>query len=417
MHFSKGEKVTAKAHGGPIEIFGVTVASVDDKVRLQNVDTYMDPLQMFRQIAPNGIVNKQPMNRKVGLTDALDPKSGPEVATTASHAQQVPLETTVEPMSSLNTCPFAPPQLIDVEPSVQQHDNISDGTANVASQIPEEINQEELQRRFDESTDAPSTENQVHNHVSNSQHHEDEIGEKGVDMETKAQAIIEEHDISNAPETQSDPVKSCHNDMHSDVQAPTIVTEHTTSNAQDTQPVLTSNTTAAEDSIPELGSGTHNGKDMDAQAQKTVEEHPAPNAQDTQPAIECKTATIEDSATSPDTGDIYSAVADTEDDTRKPTDTAELNEQQTTNDSQNAENLFQTSGALDKQTNGDLKPALMSEPHPAEDIHPHPKDVEEYVQPEAGEAVVASSGIEEAQKTHEEMSNVTPQESKQMNVE
>jgi hypothetical protein len=55
---SKGEKVTAKAHGGQINIEGVTVAKVDDKVRLQSVETWFDPLEMFRQIAPNGIVNK-----------------------------------------------------------------------------------------------------------------------------------------------------------------------------------------------------------------------------------------------------------------------------------------------------------------------------------------------------------------------
>ncbi|KAK5131716.1 hypothetical protein LTR08_000604 [Meristemomyces frigidus] len=68
----KGEKIVAKAHGGPIEIYGVTVARVDDKVRLQDVDTWFDPLDMFRQIAPHGIVNKTPMNRKVDLEAALD---------------------------------------------------------------------------------------------------------------------------------------------------------------------------------------------------------------------------------------------------------------------------------------------------------------------------------------------------------
>lgn len=68
----KGEKVTAKAHGGPIDIQGVTVATVDDAVRLQAVDTWFDPLDMFRQIAPAGIVNKEVMNRKVELADALD---------------------------------------------------------------------------------------------------------------------------------------------------------------------------------------------------------------------------------------------------------------------------------------------------------------------------------------------------------
>ena len=59
---SKGEKITAKAHNGMIEIEGVTVAKVDDQVRLQKVETWFDPLEMFRQIAPNGIVNKEVRN-------------------------------------------------------------------------------------------------------------------------------------------------------------------------------------------------------------------------------------------------------------------------------------------------------------------------------------------------------------------
>jgi hypothetical protein len=41
-------------------------------VRLQAVDTWFDPLEMFRQIAPGGVVNKEIMNRKVDPTDALD---------------------------------------------------------------------------------------------------------------------------------------------------------------------------------------------------------------------------------------------------------------------------------------------------------------------------------------------------------
>jgi hypothetical protein len=75
---SKGEKITAKAHGGVIDIQGVTVATVDEAVRLQAVDTWFDPLEMFRQIAPGGIVNKQIMNRKVGLEHALDKVEPPQ---------------------------------------------------------------------------------------------------------------------------------------------------------------------------------------------------------------------------------------------------------------------------------------------------------------------------------------------------
>lgn len=57
MH-SKGEKVTAKAHGQTIDIQGVTVAHVDDQLRVTKLETWFDPMDMFRQIAPEGIVNK-----------------------------------------------------------------------------------------------------------------------------------------------------------------------------------------------------------------------------------------------------------------------------------------------------------------------------------------------------------------------
>jgi hypothetical protein len=47
---SKREKVRIEAHGGKIDIQGVTVAKVDDKLRLQSVETWFDPMEMFRQI-------------------------------------------------------------------------------------------------------------------------------------------------------------------------------------------------------------------------------------------------------------------------------------------------------------------------------------------------------------------------------
>ncbi|KAF2207493.1 hypothetical protein CERZMDRAFT_51164 [Cercospora zeae-maydis SCOH1-5] len=95
----KGEKVTAKAHGGIIDIEGVTVAEVDDKVRLRAIQTWMDPLEMFRQIAPQGIVNKQTMNRKVGPEAGEAVAAGPESEET---------KLTHEEMSKMapGECPF-----------------------------------------------------------------------------------------------------------------------------------------------------------------------------------------------------------------------------------------------------------------------------------------------------------------------
>ena len=73
---SKGEKITAKAHGRMIDIQGVTVAQVNDKVQLQSVQTWFDPLEMFRQIAPNGVVNKDPQP-----TGEFDERPGNATAT------------------------------------------------------------------------------------------------------------------------------------------------------------------------------------------------------------------------------------------------------------------------------------------------------------------------------------------------
>ncbi|KAK7981886.1 hypothetical protein PG988_004124 [Apiospora saccharicola] len=49
-----GEKITAKAHSGTIDIQGVTVAHLNDKFQVTKLETWFDPVEMFRQIAPEG---------------------------------------------------------------------------------------------------------------------------------------------------------------------------------------------------------------------------------------------------------------------------------------------------------------------------------------------------------------------------
>jgi hypothetical protein len=50
---SKGENVRIKAHGGEIDIEGIAVAEVNDKLQLQKVEVFFDPMTMFRQMAPD----------------------------------------------------------------------------------------------------------------------------------------------------------------------------------------------------------------------------------------------------------------------------------------------------------------------------------------------------------------------------
>ncbi|EEP82034.1 conserved hypothetical protein [Uncinocarpus reesii 1704] len=50
----KGEKVTVKAHGGDIDIQGLLVAKVNEKLQIQSIEVWNDPMEMFRQIGKNG---------------------------------------------------------------------------------------------------------------------------------------------------------------------------------------------------------------------------------------------------------------------------------------------------------------------------------------------------------------------------
>lgn len=80
---SKGEKVTAPAHGGPIDIQGVTVALVDAGLRVQQLETWFDPLEMFRQISPTGEVTKSAKKAVPGedFSAALDSEAFASVTT------------------------------------------------------------------------------------------------------------------------------------------------------------------------------------------------------------------------------------------------------------------------------------------------------------------------------------------------
>jgi hypothetical protein len=52
---------------------------VNDKVQLQQVRTWFDPMDMFRQIAPNGVVKKEAVDKKLTPDNALDSDKAAEI--------------------------------------------------------------------------------------------------------------------------------------------------------------------------------------------------------------------------------------------------------------------------------------------------------------------------------------------------
>lgn len=69
---SKGEKVRIKAHGGMLEVHGTTVATVNDKLQLQSVEIWFDPMQLFRTIAKDHIAEIKTGSENSGTKD-IDP--------------------------------------------------------------------------------------------------------------------------------------------------------------------------------------------------------------------------------------------------------------------------------------------------------------------------------------------------------
>lgn len=50
----EGKKVRVKAHGGLLDIEGILVATVNDQMRAEKLEVWMDPLAMFEQVTKEG---------------------------------------------------------------------------------------------------------------------------------------------------------------------------------------------------------------------------------------------------------------------------------------------------------------------------------------------------------------------------
>ncbi|KAF1949204.1 hypothetical protein CC80DRAFT_497668 [Byssothecium circinans] len=147
---NKGEKVTANAHGGAIDIQGVTVATVNDKLQLQSVRTWFDPLDMFRQIAPTGVVKKEAVDKSLAPADALDSDVKVEIDQTpqvkASATAELPERHPPIDMQKLVEgvgCPFAgtdpkealgpcPPAAVDTTAAAEVAEKEGEGVAKLS---------------------------------------------------------------------------------------------------------------------------------------------------------------------------------------------------------------------------------------------------------------------------------------------
>ena len=83
----------------------MTVATVDENVRLQRVETWFDPMEMFRQIAPHGIVNRQTVaeHAKNHKTQQTSMKQGSE--TRKGEGESTAVAQATDPLQGLEAEP------------------------------------------------------------------------------------------------------------------------------------------------------------------------------------------------------------------------------------------------------------------------------------------------------------------------
>lgn len=70
------------------------MAEVNDKLQVEKLETWFDPLEMFRQIAPHGIVNKQIVNESSeqtpGPKHAMSPHDQPMLYSSTVNGSERP---------------------------------------------------------------------------------------------------------------------------------------------------------------------------------------------------------------------------------------------------------------------------------------------------------------------------------------
>jgi len=406
MIHSKGEKVTAKAHGGPIEIFGTTVAKVDDKVRLQAVDTYMDSLSMFRQIAPYGIVNKEPMNKKADKAEALDSGPGHNGVKTAEEYNSIEAASNVDqaagadipkhisnntgvaadaPIEQIGACPFM------ARNELSPHITLPDGHPDVpntngmnGSTGVHDASKDVNGRSGTDLCDTSETPTQPDFPVANG-HGTDTAME---DQQSTVTPSPEHGSGSNGtvhPDSPATPTQSMFNHSAggrvstsgSDVSSDWSMVDAPQSQAELSTP---DKTDGAQEGATHLASMNGNG---DVSAVEQAPPHDIDMVNNRQPP---KRAAVDNIPRSNYSSEVTGNVEDV---VKAARSDGYVDESVMTG----------TYDAVDKHLESS-----------ADQVHPHLKTMEETVKPNPGEAVAVAGNTEETRQTYEEMSEIKPEE-------
>ncbi|OJD35192.1 pathogen-related protein [Diplodia corticola] len=373
----KGEKVTAKAHGGPIDIQGVTVATVDEKVRLRRVETWFDPMEMFRQIAPQGIVNKEPVAWRVSRT--------PSPVTNRTATPEAAFKKPDEPAETAQPGPAQPSDSIAVQ--LAQTDVAAQGESAPTKDALPELNPDtkdadarshQQQSTSDKLADVPLV--CPFANVNGFAQANGTLSESKAEHESEPSVQTLELPQRNNVEN---PTEDLSTESTRLVQA--AQTQATEQRLQPSVPVQESSETAESglDQLHELEQW-HEASDILIDTAPGCEPEKFHDAVD----VEHETSTVSSEAGS------WTAVTPPASDPptpRKSTYSSSI-----------------TSGSEQGQSSNQTSPTEAFFSHyPAHKVHPHPKDMENAVSPEPGEGVAAAPDSEEVRLTHIEMSKIT----------
>ncbi|KAK5175276.1 uncharacterized protein LTR77_000413 [Saxophila tyrrhenica] len=414
---NKGEKVTAKAHGGPIEIFGITIAKVDDKVRLQAIDTWMDPLAMFRQIAPHGIVNKESMNRKAEKADALDDgpghnginiaeehKSGDSTsnvdqaagADIPKHVSNKTGEFADSPVPQMGACPFiARNGMLSSESVPADHPAVPSTNGTNTTSLTNGSN----------GLDATPLEDM------NGLNEHDRPGS----LQTPTQASFSKSEDTDQAQTAEVTTKYDDAPNGSDQEGP-LQTPRRASSSEPTEwymiprDVDMTQPSDANGGHPEVSNAAVTAGSLDGVASMDIDATPSTTAQ--QDLLDANTS----AATSlpiPEAGSATTLAADQQPPKRAAEDSIprSIYSSAVTGNVEDVIKVARNGDYADESVMTGTYDAVDKHlESPADHVHRHPKTMEEVVKPDPGEAVAVSGKSEETRQTYQEMSDIKPEE-------
>lgn len=391
----------------------------------------MDPLAMFQQIAPQGVVNKEIMNRKVDKTEALDVGADYEKSTAPAENGRPVCEINLSQRNDADPGHAAPEPSHDtvcreenISPLQTMNESRNENTAQLESTVESPVGVCPFAAQVAAQHDSDTAMELMIIHRTPESSALSSVPE----IELTAD-VMGSHTETLLPEYLPPVIRSESMDVEETAQPRTLVAsgmdiDHAENLPTTGMAAITGDPTAElEQAQRSEGKRTYTQMETESTANANstaiagskIEEYQGEQGKPIDTDIEI--GMTEQAATSGIPRSIYSSAitGDVEDTIKIGRGSEALSEPSAKRACNDASNASQREAIHSDVIDEPVAPGAYDEidqhlAKPAAEIHPHAKGIEEAVKPDAGEAVAVPADSQEARLTYDEMSTVDPKE-------